>query len=439
MAALREATRLLAVHPVVSLAMGSALIMSLGAVCCFGLGIIAAPWLLCELMALVLGTAIGRRVPRHAGWLAAGSVQAIAVIVVSAAAGAAITWLGTQLPLAADRPQPIHPDNLQMLVLAFGGGAVGLLYMAPYIYTPVLLIDRGGALGGGLVESARLVFREGTFSHIALTFVSHLLQVAPVVLAATIALAVSDSAAVPIAVAASLPAMALTVPLGQAMIVTGYVAGRPREDRLPPFTRPVRWPLASTLAIVGIAPALALLLIAASVITRPSHPRPGSAPLGELVAAGRVTKGGRDLPIPHTALEVRVSPKRLAIVAGDGGGAGRVPRPAGAVFERVRVVRLRDVYAVEVAGRGKSWVTWIDRAGVRLDDGLAVRLADHLPGWGLPLLGLVMLAMAFVLAPRAAALSDPSPRSLRGAWIAALGLSPFAITMVVLGARALFG
>lgn len=439
MRALGAGARLLAAHPVVGLGLGLALVLSLGAVCC-GLGLVAAPWLVCELLAWLLGTALGRRIPRQLGWLGAGLVQAVAVVVVSAAAGAAVTWLGAQLTLSTEPPSPVARDNVQVLGLALGGSVVALLYMTPFLYTPTLLVDRGGVPGGAFVESARLVMRGGLAAHLLLSVVSHLLQLSPVLIAAGVALLAADPAAVPLAVAIALPVMALSVPLGQAMIVSSYVERRPADVALPPFEPPVKRSLAFGLGGVAIAPALALLLVSAAVIARPSHPRPGTAPLGELVVAGAIEPGQQQvLAIPTTALTVHASARRLAIVAGDGGGAGRVPRPPGATFDRVRVVRVRDAYAIEVGADDRSWVTWIDRAGVRLDDDLAVRLADHLPPWGLPLLALAMVAVALGLASPLARLSEGAGEAdRRRAWRAVGWLAPLAVAALAVGLAALW-
>ncbi|MFW6050859.1 MAG: hypothetical protein ACODAU_06775 [Myxococcota bacterium] len=434
--ALRGAARLLAVHPGLSVGLGVALVLSLGSVCC-GLGLIAAPWFACELLALTLATGLGRRVPRQRGWLAAGAVQAVAVVVLSAAVGAAVTWLGAETPRSSEMPAPVAPSNARLLALALGGSVLGLLYMVPYIYAPLLLVDRGGGLGAAMAESARYVVRGGFVAHLGLSLASHLLQVSPPLLAAVIALVAGDLGEIAWGVALAVPVMAVTVPLGQGMIVASYLDRRPSGATAALGRAPLTRPLAAGLFAVGLAPAVALLLVSAAVTVRPADPRPGEAPLGEVVAGGTIDGAPVALAIPHTALEVRASPTRLAIAAGDGGGAGAVPRPEGAVFERVRVVRVRDAYALEVAGEGRSWVTWIDRAGVRLDDDLSARLADRLPTWGLPWLAVAMMAAALGIAPTLAWLGSRSEANRCRAWTVVLALLPLAAVALWLGARAL--
>jgi hypothetical protein len=69
-------------------------------------------------------------------------------------------------------------------------------------------------------------------------------------------------------------------------------------------------------------------------------------------------------------------------VAADGGGTGELRlRDVGAVT-RVRVVRVRDTFAIEVRQGRTSSLTFIDRAGVRLDDDLRARLSDRVSGRG---------------------------------------------------------
>lgn len=431
---LRQSARLLAVHPVVALGLGVGLVLSLGAVCC-GLGLVSAPWFVCELSALVLATALGERVPRHRGWLAAGAIQTVAVVVLSAAVGAAATWLDAEMLLGS--PRPLTGGNAPLLVLALGGSAVALLYMVPYLYAPVLLIDRGGHLGGAMLESARMVGCGGVLSHLGLSCTAHLLQVAPPLMAATVALALADLATVPVAIVASLPVMALTLPLGQGMIVSAYLNQRPSHRRDALGRAPVGRALALGLTTVGLAPAMALVLVAVAVMARPSHARPGEAPLGELVAGGAIEDSPDGFPIPQSALEVRASARRVAVVARDGGGAGAIPLPPEASLERVRVVRVRDTYAVEMGGRDQSWVTWVDRAGVRLDDDLSARLADHLPSWGLPWLVMVMAATGLALSRVLARLASGGRAAGRRAWFAVGGLLPVVAVALALGVRAL--
>jgi hypothetical protein len=208
---------------------------------------------------------------------------------------------------------------------------------------------------------------------------------------------------------------------------------------------------------VLIAPALATLLVAGSLV-RPSQPRAGRASGGRVIAQAELEgREQRNLYLPGTSLEVHAGPRSLSVVAGDGGGAGRIPRPGGARFDRVRVLQDRDAYAIELQDGSHHWVTWIDRAGVRLDDGLADRLGDHLSPWELSWIALSLLVTPIVLGRQLAALGelrkrtttgeqDEAPQGpldmqtvLRRARWASLALLPVVVTALVFGVRALQG
>jgi hypothetical protein len=435
---LREGALLLAAHPVVVLGLGVALLLSLGAVCC-GLGLVAAPWLVCELMALALGVARGRRIARHRGWIAAGMVQAVAVVVLAAAVAMALTWLGAGMDASELRPRRAAGDQGEFLLVVGGFTVVALLYMAPFLYAPSLLLERGGSLAGALAESARLVQRGGLGAHLAFTCACHLLQVAPALLGVAVALLAGDRAGVPWAVALSLPAMTVTLPLGQAMVVAAYAERTASAPRAAPLAPPVRRSAAALCIAVGVAPAVALVLIMVAVAVRPALPRPGVAPGGEVVAAGALEDEVRTFAIPYTALSATASHTRVAIEAGDGGGAGILPRPAGAHLDRLQIVRVRDAFAIEIGAGEASYVAWIDRAGVRLDDDLSARLEDRLPPWGLALLALAMLATALGMMPAVARLRTDAPGAARRLGLVVLLLLPLHLTALAIGLGALFG
>ncbi|HKU41267.1 MAG TPA: hypothetical protein VJR89_24055, partial [Polyangiales bacterium] len=129
--------------------------------------------------------------------------------------------------------------------------------------------------------------------------------------------------------------------------------------------------------VVVSLPVVALLGLGVSLI-RPSALGPGSAPAGELI--GEVTPDGgqaRRIVLGNTSLELSATPHSVAVVAADGGGTGQLslhdPRP----ITRVRVVRVRDAFAIEVQQGQLASLAWIDRAGVRLDDDLRARLLDR--------------------------------------------------------------
>jgi hypothetical protein len=102
-------------------------------------------------------------------------------------------------------------------------------------------------------------------------------------------------------------------------------------------------------------------------------------------------------------------------------------------------VRVRDAFAIELGAGEASYVTWIDRAGVRLDDDLSARLEDRLPPWGLALLALAMLATALGMMPAVARLRTDAPGAARRLALVVLLLLPLHLTALALGLGALFG
>jgi hypothetical protein len=154
-------------------------------------------------------------------------------------------------------------------------------------------------------------------------------------------------------------------------------------------------------ALLVLAPLLAFGLLGASLV-HPAHlGHGGLARGGEQVAEVRVegARLGRSY-IPGTALRVSADREGVEVAASDGGGAGALPLRHGAPIERVRVVRVRDSYGIEVhQADGSRSHTRIDRAGVRLDDDLRSRLADRLPTWALGVMLLSLLATAVALLP----------------------------------------
>jgi hypothetical protein len=196
---------------------------------------------------------------------------------------------------------------------------------------------------------------------------------------------------VPQALLIAAPLLAVSVPLGQGMIVWSYVGLRsdasPPAPSMPPPPRTAaalrmisRWTFIWSLVVA--LPIVALLLLGLSLI-RPSTLGVGAAPDGELVA--ELVPEGREVrqaTLESTSLEISTNGRWAKVVAADGGGTGELRlRDVGAVT-RVRVVRVRDTFAVEVRQGATSSLTWIDRAGVRLDDDLRARLSDRVSGRG---------------------------------------------------------
>ncbi|MET0389699.1 MAG: hypothetical protein ABW321_27245, partial [Polyangiales bacterium] len=174
---------------------------------------------------------------------------------------------------------------------------------------------------------------------------------------------------------AATPLLCASVPLGQGMIVWAYTELREPLLPPPPASAPVRrWARAWTWLIV--LPITSLLLLELS-LWRPSRVPAGEAPSGELLAQLVPDEGTQRVLLPNTALELSATLRQVSVAASDGGGVGPLPLMAAEPIERVRIVRLRDAFAVELQQGHTSYVTFVDRAGVRLDDDLRARLLDR--------------------------------------------------------------
>lgn len=442
----RTSAHLFAARPVSSLALGSAIVVSLASVCC-GLGVVAAPWFLCELFALQLSESVGQPVERGRAWIGACAVAFGAVMLVGAVAWLALLGFGAEAP-PGGLPRPATWSELTAgagaLAAVAAVGALGLVL--PFLYTPLLLIDEKGNLGSALLESARLIARGGVIAHLGLSLVANAVQVAPPAIAALVASRVVQPDLVPFAILCSVPALAVTVPFGQGMITAAYAERRAevvdrrrtRAAGRPPRTLVWLW------ALVVLAQFAAVAMLGAS-LARPSRLAPGRAPEGELIADLAMGDGvARHVHPLDTALEFTASAREVRVVASDGGGVGTLPLGPGAPIARVRIVRVRESYAVEITRGRDVRVGWIDRAGVRVDDGLQRRLRDRAPPRVIASMVGALAATALFLLPILAGLAEmrrgyalpaaqrPAPhalrerraRTLRRATFAALALAP---------------
>jgi hypothetical protein len=234
-----------------------------------------------------------------------------------------------------------------------------------------------------LVESVRLVVVSGMFRNLGLSMCAHLVQASPLIVSSVLAL-IFDPSQVALFGLAATPLLSLSVPLGQGMIVWNYTHVRERFEPEPEPRAPVQsvlganrgWVRAWTVLIV--LPIVSLLLLELALL-RPSRIPLGSiAPRAELIA--QLTPNDHQeerVWLPDTTLEVGVTPHSLSVVASDGGGAGHLPLRAAEPITRVRVGRVRDAFSIEVTQGARTYLTWIDRAGVRLDDDLRARLLDR--------------------------------------------------------------
>ena len=466
---LRGALRLLGAHPVTCLSLGAGTTLSLLSVC-FGIGVVMTPWLACELLAVQLAAQLREPIERSRSWLSAGVVLLGAVVLV-----ASVGWL-TLLGLGL---QPLGPTELGVgarlpwaemrsggALLSLGSAVVSLVFVLPFLYTPHILLRTRATLGASVLESARLVART-PLAHLLLSLVANGVQVAPVVAAAAAATLLQGSDSGPLFMLASLPLLSLSLPFGQAMIVSAYGEqdhrlarlGRERLAGRPPWSLVVLWS-----AIVA-APILAFGMAGAS-LARPSRIAQGTLPaevtlLSSVERAPRAPRGQRPqrLAIEGTALELFIDTHKLTVRASDGGGAGRLPLRDASPIESVRVGRRRDQIGIELTQAGLAFTTFIDRAGVRLDDDLQTRLFDRVPEWAVSSMLLGLLLTAACLLPVMSALGElrrqyaeqpgsrPAPRelsllrarTLRRATLVGLLLAPLGASSLYWGISSLLG
>ncbi|MDB4985180.1 MAG: hypothetical protein JWN04_358 [Myxococcaceae bacterium] len=463
--ALRQSWALFKLRPVSTLSVSLALLTSLFAVCC-GLGIVAAPWFMCELFALQISGGTGRETQRSSAWLWAGLVQLLAVLVLCSLAFLTLLALGPDVLLGgvAQASSPTTARLVESLTLLFGAGGLALALVVHFEHAPSILIDRGGSLSFALLESARLVSATGVVRCWLTSIAAHGLQLAPAVVITVWAVSRGTLSSTVLWGLISLPAMALCLALGQGMVVSSYLAVR--DEVAAPSELPLRPGKLRGLAGRGVLLWLLFLalVMAGPILVSGALLRPASVGEGLLPRDARVlldvpvSAAVHDVYLPDTALRLSLSAQRVQVLASDGGGAGTLPL-SGAQITRVRVARARPPsragearesgFAIEVSRSvGAPLSTWIDDSGVRLDDSLGRRFAQLLPGWSslLLLLCLIWTALWMALAlPRQAQLRKElaetrvhelslafERRALRSAW----WLLPAAVLSCALGSWA---
>ncbi len=458
------AARLLALHPVACLALGGGITLSLLSVCC-GIGVVMAPWLACELLAVQLGAQLREPIARSRSWLSAGIVLLGAVVLVASVGWLTLLGLGTQ-PLGLTEATsfgtrlPWAEVQSGGALLSAASAVVSLVFVLPFLYTPHILLRTRATLGASVLESARLVAR-APLRHVVLSLIANAVQVSPVVAAAAVATWLEGSDSGPVFMLASLPLLSLSVPFGQGMIVVAYGQqehrlarlGRDRLAGRPPWSLVVLWA-----AIVG-APILAFGLVGASLV-RPSRIAEGELPQqAELLATIERVERPQRLALEGTALELAIDSRHATVRASDGGGAGRLPLREAAAIESVRVGRTRDRLGIELTQSGRHFTTFIDRAGVRLDDDLQARLFDRVPEWAVISMLIGLLLTAACLLPVMSMLGElrrsyaeqpgsrPTPRelsllrarTLRRATLTGLVLAPLGLSSLYWGLLSLLG
>jgi hypothetical protein len=452
-------------RPLASVVLGAGVVLSLISLCC-GIGALMAPWILCELLAMQLSEELGAPVERSRSWIGAGAVLLAAVLLVGSVGW--VTWLGLGTDPISLAGTANDGEGAGWMRLGSGGAwlaaassVVSWVFVLPFFYAPLILLGTRATLSTAVLESARLVARGGAWLHFRLAFAANLVQVLPLVIAAALATLLSGSDRSALWMLFALPLLALSLPLGQGMVVTSYAqrrvelsdVSRTKLAGQPPWALVVLW------GVLVSAPLLSFGMLGASLV-RPSRIPLGSVPAGaeEIGRSDRLSTTLQVYP-PGTALEIRISAQRAHVAASDGGGAGSLPLRSSRAIEAARVVRVRERYGIELVQGGQRYATWIDRAGVRLDDDLQARLFDRVSSWALLAMlgGLLAIALAllpvlaalgelrrlFTLAPgeRPAAreLSERRSRTLRGAALAGIALSPLAWVSLYWGLKSLLG
>jgi hypothetical protein len=374
--------RMLRAHPVVLAALGGAVVLSLASTV-FGIGVLVTPWFVCEIFALQLAILTDRPSARSAAWLRAGVLVLGMVGLVLVLTWLAALAIGPDIATADAASGPLPwPEALRRVALIAAVTALTVGFIAPFQYAPLIAIERGSRIGEAVLESAWLVRRGGLARHWALAFLAHLLPLAPALIAAIAVARTYERAATPLGFLVGLPLVPLSIPFGQGLLTAAYAARRHRlaERR---WTRAEGAPpllLRMMLIASVLAPFAAVLCLVASVL-RPSAPAIGRAQ-GDPIVERQLVRS-EVVYVPDTTLEVRVDGRAVEIRSGDGGGSTLANPPWRHPIDRVRVAWRRDVYAVELGSRGRSWVTFVDRAGVRVEDTIATRLFGRAKPWAL--------------------------------------------------------
>lgn len=444
---LRESVRLVRAHPVIAVSLGAAIVLSLCSVCT-GFGAIVGPWFVCELYGIQITTATGISKARGVPWLLAAGVVLGTVLVIASTGWLSALGFGPPVPTADAALEPLPwPDTMRRVGLVAGSSVLAVGFIAPFLYAPLVLIDRGGRMGGAIVESAWLVAQGGVVRHLAIAFVVYAFQLSPALLSAMVIARTYERAATPIGLLVALPFLSFTIPLGQGILTASYLGMRDRlatpraviARGLPPRG------LAVLLATVVLVPIASLLMLGLSAL-RASTPAPGPAPEGEVVL-DRTVEGPLDVAIRDTTLALHVHGAAVTIVAGGEDVDAALPASWRGPIERVRVVRVRSEYVFEIHADGRVVHARVDGAGVRMDDDIRTRLEVWVPTWALYAIllafgacgVLLVRALAPLGALRAAVDLTSEERQLRRAAAhrsslrAGLALLPFALAALAGG------
>lgn len=425
-AALADSFRMLGERPGTHCALGAAVSFSLLSVCC-GFGFLSTPFFICQLLALQLRACSIQPIERASAYVRAGSLLLAGMVMIGA-----VLVISLLAGTSGSSPTALSPSGVAAALL---GSAASWLLLTPLLYAPIMLLEHAVSPELALAHSAHAVLRAGLFANARLALAVFCVQHAPFALAAWL-VSIDDGRAALWALCFA-PLVCISVPLGQGMLVSAYARTSERRAAITALANPFRrW--VRVWALLIVLPIVSLLVLELS-LWRPARVAPVAPediPSGEVVLVIIPDDSTQTLELPATALSLQVGRAQVSVTASDGGGVGELPLPAAAPIERVRVVRVRDSFAIELSQRGRTYLTRIDRAGVRLDDDLPARLRDRSRPWQwlylLCTLLFTVLLSAPVLADLAAAGSQPTAaasasKALRRARLVALALLPWGV------------
>jgi hypothetical protein len=441
----RASLRLVRVHPVVSLSIGAAVVLSLIAVPT-GLGALLAPWFVCELFAVQLAMRGETPEARGRPWFSAALVVFFTIVVIAIAGWIAALGFGPDFTTADRSLAPLPwPESLRRGSLVAGTLALAVAAGTPFLYAPLVLLDRGGRLGGACLESAALVRRGGAPAHYALAFFAYLLSLSPALVSMIFVGRTVERAATPLGALVAIPLLPASIPLGLGLVTNAYLAlrdGLPRAHLIRASAALPRG-LVAFLSVVSLAPLVGLLLMAIAGRI-PSLPSRGTIPPDAIVLVD--TPARAVIHVPQTTIEVELSGSHASVFAGDHDGVGALPGAFGAAIDHVRVARVADDFTIELAAGGEpTRIVHVDRAALRIDDSVEARLRSRAPDW--VLIGFIVcfavcaLGSLTYLGPLGEARARERDRSgaNRRAFFAALAILPFSLSAFAAGAIALFG
>ena len=440
----RGSLRLVIAHPVVSLAIGTAVVLSLLAVPT-GLGALLAPWFVCELFAVQLAMLGETPEARGRGWASATLIVFLVVVVIAIAGWIAALGFGPDFT-TADRslaPLPL-PEAIRRGSLVTGTLALAVVAGTPFLYAPLVLLDRGGRLGGACLESAALVRRGGALAHYALAFFAYLLSLSPALVSMIVVARTIERAATPLGALMALPLLPASIPLGLGLITHAYLGMRDAlpEAHLVRASGPLPRALVTFLSFVSLAPLVGLVLMAIAGLV-PSRPPIAQLPANAIVIVD--TSARSVIDVPETTIEIELAGARASVFAGDHDGVGALPAMFTAPVTRVRVGREGDDFAIELTAGSSRRVVRVDRAGLRVDDSVEARLRSRSPD--AVLIGFIVsfavcaLGGLGYLGTLGEARAKKRARRLayRRATLTALAVLPFSLSALAAGAIALFG